>query len=129
MLILLPACGKQARLVPVEGVLRIGGEPAANIAIQFLPEEVEGELRPTSFATTDDEGRFRLLVAGGKVGAVVGQHSIILADCDEERPAQGEPMRRPPRLHGKYSTLGGGLKATVGEEGGPLEVDVPALGR
>jgi len=120
-------CGKQARLVPVEGIVRIGGEPAANIAVQFLPDAVAGEPRPSSFATTDDEGIFRLLVAGDRQGAVVGQHSIILADCDEERPAQGERLQRPPRLHGRYSTMAGGLRATVEEDGGRLEIDVPAI--
>jgi hypothetical protein len=120
-------CGpKEAKLVPVEGVVLIGGSPAANIAVQFLPDDVPGELRPTSFATTDADGRFRLLAPGGKEGAVVGGHAVILADCDEERPTQGESMRRPPRLHGKYTTLAGKLRADVVEGGPPVMIDVPA---
>lgn len=125
-LLLVAGCGRrEAKLVPAEGILLIGGRPAANIAVQFLPDEVPGELRPTSFATTDADGRFRLLAPGGKEGAVVGGHAVILADCDEERPAQGEAPNRPPRLHGKYTTLGGKLRADVVEGGPPITIDVP----
>lgn len=120
-------CRQEAKLVPVDGIVRIGGRPAANIAVQFLPDEVEGEPRPTSFATTDAEGRFRLIAHGGKEGAVAGGHAVILADCDEDRPPQGQPVRRPPRLHGKYSTIAGHLRATVAEAGGSVTIDVPAL--
>lgn len=120
-------CRKEARLVPVEGVVRIGGRPAANIAVQFLPDDVAGEPRPTSFATTDPEGRFRLMAPGGKEGAVTGGHAVILADCEEDRPPQGQPVRKPPRLHGKYTTIAGKLRATVADEGGEVTIDVPAL--
>ncbi len=119
-------CRKEAKLVPVAGVVRIGGRPAANIAVQFLPDDLAGEPRPTSFATTDSDGRFRLIVQGGKEGAVAGGHAVILADCDEDRPPQGQPMRRPPRLHGKYATISGNLRATVAETGGEVLIDVPA---
>lgn len=126
-IVLAAGCGRrEAKLVPAEGVLLIGGHPAANIAVQFLPDEVPGELRPTSFATTDADGRFRLLAPGGKEGAVVGGHAVILADCDEERPTQGEAVSRPPRLHSKYTTLGGRLRAEVLEGGSPITIDVPA---
>lgn len=118
-------CRKQPKLVPVEGIVLIGGEPAANISVQFLPDAVGGEPRPTSFATTEQDGRFSLLAPEGKQGAVVGEHSVILADCDEERPAQGTPLKKPPRLDGKYSTLAGRLRATVTENGQPIEIVVP----
>ena len=120
-------CRKEAQLVPVEGYVRIGGRPAANIAVQFLPDDLPGEPRPTSFATTDAEGRFRLVAQDGKEGAVAGGHAVILADCDEDRPPQGQPVRRPPRLHGKYSTISGKLRANVAAEGGSVTIDVPAL--
>lgn len=126
--VLMTGCKKEPKLVPAEGVVRIGGRPAANIAVQFMPDEVPNEPRPTSFATTDAEGCFRLLAPGGKQGAVIGGHTVILADCDEERPAQGEAPRRPPRLHGKYTTLAGKLRAKVVEGGPPIAIDVPAFG-
>ena len=129
MAVLATACRpKEPKLFPAAGEVRIGGKPAANIAVQFLPDEVVGEPRPTSFATTDADGRFQLRAPGGKDGAVLGGHSIILADCDEDRPAQGEASSRPPRLHGKYTTLAGKLRATVVENGPPLTIEVPAYG-
>ena len=47
-------CGSSApTLVPAEGVVLIDGEPAADISVQFLHDEIEGEPRPTSYAVTD----------------------------------------------------------------------------
>jgi hypothetical protein len=111
-------------LVPAEGVLKIDGRPAANITIQFMPDVARGGRGPTSFATTDAEGKFQLKTYDGRDGAVEGAHIVILADQDEERPAQGQPLRKTPRLDSKYSTAAGGLTAEV-KKGTPITLDVP----
>jgi len=119
-------CGPPAvRLVPVEGVVTIAGAPAADVAIQFLPDPVEGRPSPTSFATSDSAGRFRLRTQDGHDGALAGGHTVLLVDTLEERPAQGEEPTRPPRLESKYATVKGGLRCEVPVTGGPVSVAVP----
>jgi hypothetical protein len=118
-------CGKPLKLVPASGSVEIGGQPAAGIMVQFLPEAVDGEQRPSSFATTEEDGRFALVTQDGKPGAVEGSHTVILVDTLEERPEQGNPMTRPPRLDSRYATFMGGLKATVTEGGEPIVLEVP----
>ena len=118
-------CGSSApTLVPAEGVVLIDGEPAADISVQFLPDEIEGEPRPTSYAVTDAEGRFMLRTYEQGEGAVVGGHSVILVDTLEERPEQGEELTRPPRLDSRYSTITGGLRAEVSEGGSPITIEI-----
>ncbi|MCI0701342.1 MAG: transthyretin-like family protein [Planctomycetia bacterium] len=121
----LSGCGSSVKLVPAEGVLKIGGKPAANISVQFMPDVLKGGKGPTSFATTDVEGKFRLKTQDGKDGAVAGAHTVILADLDEERPPQGQVAKKLPRLDSKYTTASGGLSAEVKEGGGPILLEVP----
>lgn len=122
-------CGSKVKLVPAEGVLKIGGKPAANIAVQFLPDVTQGAKGPTSYGTTDAEGRFRLKTYDGQDGAVPGPHTVILADQDEERPPQGKPLTKQPRLDSKYTTASAGLKVEVPAEGGSIPLEVPSPGR
>ncbi len=120
-----PGCGGSApTLVPAEGVLLIDGEPAADISVQFLPDEIEGEPRPTSYAVTDSEGRFTLKTYEQGEGAVLGGHNVILVDTLEERPEQGQELTRPPRVNSRYSTITGGLRAEVTEGGGPITIEI-----
>ena len=118
-------CAKPVKLVPVEGIVEIGGQPAEGIVVQFLPQASDGEKRPTSFATTGSGGTFRLSTYDGKAGAVEGTHNVLLADTLEERPAQGSRAVKPPRLDSRYATMSGGLTATVSEGGEPIRVQVP----
>ena len=118
-------CAKPVKLVSVEGFVEIDGKPAEGIVVQFLPQPSAGEKRPTSFATSGPDGGFRLSTYDGKVGAVEGTHNVLLADTLEERPAQGSRAVKLPRLDSRYSTITGGLTATVSEGGGPIKVQVP----
>jgi hypothetical protein len=127
MIGMLAGCAKPLKLVAAEGVVEIGGKPAADILVQFLPLAVDGEKRPTSFATTGPDGTFRLSTYGGQVGAVEGTHQVILADTLEERSAQGTRVVKPPRLDSKYTTVTGGLTATVKEGGDPIRLQLPSL--
>jgi len=120
-------CGGSApTLVPAEGVVLIDGEPAADISVQFLPDEIEGEPRPTSYAVTDAEGRFALRTYEQGEGAVLGGHNVILVDTLEERPEQGQELTRPPRVNSRYSTITGGLRAEVTEGGSPITIEISA---
>jgi hypothetical protein len=119
----LTGCGPRYKLTPVEGVVKIGGRPAANISVQFLPDAQKGARGPTSFGTTDAQGKFRLKTQDGQDGAVVGPHLVLLADLDEERPAQGREAQRAPRLAARYTTASGALAAEVKEGGPPVELN------
>lgn len=118
-------CESKAKVVPVEGVLKIAGKPAANVSVQLLPDHLKGNSGPTSYGTTDAEGKFRLKAQDGQDGAVPGPHVVILADLDEERPPQGVAPKRAPRLDSKYTTASGGLKTEVPAAGGSVTLDVP----
>ncbi|MCA9027788.1 MAG: hypothetical protein KDA86_21445 [Planctomycetaceae bacterium] len=101
-------CGSQqpqAELAPAAGVVKINGEPAANILVQFLPQVAEEAPGPTSTGVTSEDGTFEMTTVDGKDGAVVGWCKVVLVDMDEERPAQGVPLTRPPRLPANYSVL------------------------
>lgn len=112
-------CGPTYNLTPAGGVLTIDGQPAADIQVQFLPVGNEG---PTSFAITDEQGRFTLRTTDGADGAMVGKHKVILIDLLEERPAQGQVAKKKPRLSDRYAVALNGLDAEVVEGGGPIEL-------
>jgi hypothetical protein len=126
---LLPiGCKPQIKLVPASGTFTIGGKPAGNITVQFMPDVSQKNGGPTSYATTDAEGRFVLRTYDNRDGAVPGPHLVTAVDLDEERPAQGQERSRPVRLDAKYSMAAQGIRISV-EEGKPLTIDVPPAGR
>lgn len=121
-------CKPQVKLVPAGGTFTIGGKPAGNITVQFMPDVSQKGNGPTSYATTDGEGRFTLRTYDNREGAVPGPHLVTAVDLDEERPAQGQERTRPVRLDAKYSMAAQGIRISV-EEGKPLTIDVPPPGR
>ncbi len=120
-------CGESVTLVPADGVLTINGTPAANISIQFMPDVLAGGSGPTSFAVTDADGKFSLKTNDGRDGAVPGTHVVVLADVEEERPAQGSRPKRAfaSRLDPKYAIADPktGLRVEVTGTG-PIELKV-----
>ena len=108
----------KAKLVaPVTGTVTVDGRPAKGIMVQFVPDTQDPSMiAVTSQALTDDAGRFELVTTNNEPGAVPGLHRVVLADSLEERPAQGQPMKRPPRLHSKYVTEGISVTVVEGEE-------------
>jgi hypothetical protein len=118
-------CGKQpAELVPVSGTVKIGGQPAANIMLRFMPDVMKENSGPTSSAITDENGQFTLKSDDGRDGAVVGDHVVTFVDMDEERPAQGEELTRPPRIDSILTTAAGGKRVTV-VAGQNVDFDLP----
>jgi hypothetical protein len=125
--LLAAGCGGGPKLVPVEGVVQINGKALGNIAIQFQPDALKGVQGPTSFASTDAEGKFRLRTFDGREGAVVGTHVVLLTDELEDRPAQGSRgVPKPPRIAPKYSLPTSALRLEVKEGGAPLVIEVSA---
>jgi len=121
---LITGCSKPVKLVPASGVVMIDGKPAADISIQFLPKEVKGIKQPTSYALTDEQGKFVLRTYEGREGAVPGEHVVLLADTREERPPQGQVAKTKSRLSGSRATLTGGVRVTVPESSEPIVVSI-----
>lgn len=119
-------CSKPVKLVNASGVVMIDGKPVEGILVQFLPQTRDGRRMPTSFATSAADGTFTLTTHDGKPGAVEGPHAVLLADTLEERPAQGQRATRPPRLDARYTTLAGGLAATITDGAEPIRIEIPA---
>ena len=105
--------GVQFDLVAAQGQVLIDGKPARGILVQAMPDVLKGTAGPTSQAVTDENGRFQLKTLDGKTGAVVGWHIIILADTEEDQPAQGEVSTRPIRLASSYTTAKGGISMEI----------------
>jgi hypothetical protein len=81
-------CGKGSfATVPVAGRVTLDGEPAVRVTVLFSPLRRGDALEagPSSMATTDAEGRYRLLVArqGGGKGAVPGKHLVLISGLEE----------------------------------------------
>ena len=75
----LVACGGGRKVADVEGVVKINGQPAEKIRIQFWPEK-EG---PRSQGVTNAEGRFTLTTEDNTgPGAAIGPNKITLLDLE-----------------------------------------------
>lgn len=123
-LVLVSGCGKQeTELVPVSGTLKIDGVLAPNILIRFMPDIVEKNTGPSSSAITNDKGEFALKCDDQREGAVTGNHVVTFVDMDEERPAQGEELTRPPRIDSIWTTAAGGTRLTVAA-GQPVNIEL-----
>ncbi len=114
------------KIAPVSGVVTINGKPAADIMVTFMPNVGPDTPAITSTATTGPDGKFTLTASNGQPGALVGPCKVLLADLNEERPPQGQPLTRKPRLTPKYMVLGPEtLEVTVKEGSNDgVEIDV-----
>jgi hypothetical protein len=123
-------CGGRARpFGEVEGTVRLGDRPLANVLVQFLPDPSRGSSGPTSEAITDDQGRYRLCSSpvgkkAGRDGAAVGWHSVVLVDLSASGTPQGKPPP-PARVPERYSLPGTTpLKFEVKEGSQTIDIDV-----
>ncbi len=127
-LLSLAGCGAKEgpKIVPVSGIVKIGGKPAENIMVRFVPdgESLEGLIESSGVSNAD--GLFDLTTSDNRKGAIPGPGKILVTDLMEERPAQGEVAKNPPRFPASYGVLSPtSLTATVAE-GTPLEIEIPA---
>lgn len=112
-------CGPSVKLAPTSGVLLVDNKPAPNVAVQFIPQGTTG---PSSYGTTDEQGRFTLKTTEGADGAMVGKHKVTLVALDEERVPQGQVAKRKLRISDRYTIVTNGLDAEVKEGGGSIEL-------
>jgi hypothetical protein len=118
--------------VPVEGTLKIDGQPANNIGIDFVPVAQGG----TTSSGTVENGKFTLFAGvQGTPGAVVGKYKVVLRDMSsgggaEMYGAEGsggssKPKVQKPPFPAKYSdprTSDKEVEVTAG--GGPITIEI-----
>ena len=71
---LLVGCGPPIDTVPVQGTVKVAGQPVPGIVVSFLPAQG----RPAS-GTTDSSGNFKLSTLSKEDGAVAGKHRVSFA--------------------------------------------------
>jgi hypothetical protein len=73
-------CNSRLPVGEVEGVIKLGDKPLPHVRVQFLPDPEKGTHGPISSAATDEHGRFKLVCADGRDGAIVGWHRVVITD-------------------------------------------------
>jgi hypothetical protein len=99
--LMLTGCGGSSyKTPPVSGRVILDGKPLSNATVTFVPvagpAEADKEPPPSSVGTTDQDGRYSLVLnSGGKSkGAVVGKHKVIIT-----LGGQGTPDDTKPTFH------------------------------
>jgi len=96
---------------PVEGTLKVGGKPIADVNVQLIP------LDPSKLGgagKTDATGAFKIIATNGQEGAVVGKYKVILNKSSGMDAAQysggaggaGGPPKVELPFPAEYSTAG-----------------------
>jgi hypothetical protein len=94
-LVAVVGCGTASDLPPlgsVSGKLTVDGKPAANMSVEFHPDNTAGTKGPMSFGITDGEGKFKLYTGGGQEGAVVGKHVVVVKCPFSLTGRSGQPV-------------------------------------
>jgi len=74
-------CSAKEEFAEVTGVVLLDGKPMPAALVEFLPDPEQGTHGPVSAATTDDEGRFRLVSHDRRPGATIGKHRVLVQDA------------------------------------------------
>src|SRR5262245_10359137 len=94
----LSGCSSGPKFATVQGQVKVNGEPAPKVRVEFHPDAGKGTSGPSSVGETDDKGRFKLTFATADrtgTGAVVGWHKVVLQDLRlaESETGKGIPIR------------------------------------
>jgi hypothetical protein len=87
----LMGCGDGLNVVPVSGVVTLGGKPLSGAGIKTQPVgQGTRTPGPGSFGRTDAQGHFELeLVKPARKGAMVGPHRVMIFQPIEEADRKG----------------------------------------
>jgi hypothetical protein len=107
---------------PVSGTVTYQGSPLAGATVGFSPKSEGGG--DGGFARTDDKGFYQLQTAQGRVdgGTTPGEYYVTITKVEmtgtgkfRDDPYNGrqEEMKPVPVIPAKYSSVEGGLSATV----------------
>jgi hypothetical protein len=77
-LVVAVGCGRSIRSVPVSGRVTLGGQPLADVALNFSPA-TGGDNAYAAYGKTDSDGRYSLrLVENNQPGASAGKNRVTL---------------------------------------------------
>jgi hypothetical protein len=75
-LVLIVGCG-DSKYAPVSGIVKMDGEPLADVLVTFQPTGDTMNPGPGSSGKTNENGEFTLKVIGeNQQGAVIGMHTV-----------------------------------------------------
>src|SRR5579871_3906060 len=122
-------CGPAYRLGEVEGVVTLNGKPLPHLRVQFMPDPEKGTQGPFSTSTTDDNGRYRLICADSRPGAVVGWNRVVVTDMTVRlfrTPRHGSPQDdgKDAAPKGKIVQSRVADRYTTSQPSNPLNVEV-----
>lgn len=116
----LVGCGgasDRLKVVPVEGIVSLGGEPLAGAVVSFVPEAA-GKGLLSAIGTSDESGKFRLS-AGSYVGLPEGKYKVAVTHYTMK---DGSPVNSSdPTLDVEQLKFAGKLKQTVPREFSDLD--------
>ncbi len=97
------------KVVPVAGIVSLGGQPLAGATVSFVPETA-GKGLLSAVGTSDDKGKFKLS-AGSYVGLPVGKYKVAVTHYSMK---DGSPVNSSdPTLDVEQLKFAGKLKQTV----------------
>lgn len=107
LLLTVVGCGDGIKIAAVTGsVSTEDGKALDKIMVEFFPTAGG----PRSYAETDAQGKFTLMLDDGRQGAVLGSHNIVLRDVGNVpkfvgRKGEDQPVSdgSKPRIAGKYN--------------------------
>ena len=130
----LVGCGKGDGLkrAPLVGILTLQGSPLAGASVEFTP--VGGTAGPGAIGVADGDGRFQVISSRrGHEGIPPGEYTVrvsLFADEDgtplDPEATQADNPFSYEAIPEPYCGPGSPLKVSIPEEGGEVEVDVPA---
>ena len=98
-------CGSSKQpLVPVSGVVTLNGKPIDGARVLFEPESTGDVLNvgPSSYAVTDEQGRYSLETMDGEEGAVVAHHRVTISTFMGPEEHEGEEPVREELIPERY---------------------------
>lgn len=122
-------CGNSGPLVPVEGVVKINGQPAGNLQVIFTQAQaLSGKQRKAGSAISDAGGKFVIKPNDGSPGLPPGKYKVAVLDNnlavdDEPDPNKPPIPNRIPRLYA--DVLSTPLDVEVVEGKSNYEINVP----
>jgi hypothetical protein len=105
-LVLALGCSKSdSKLAPVEGVVRVGGQPLTHGKVVFQPTAGRG-----AQGQIQSDGTFTLGTYGDADGALIGEHKVAIVAFEPGGPGQPVPGQPPktakPLVPEKYLAVG-----------------------
>lgn len=93
MLVIVVGCDSGPKIVPVSGTATRGGQPVPNVLITFQPEKG----RPSA-GVTDGAGRFTLDYDAQNKGALVGKHTVSVANYGDTPDSVSGKVKPHPAM-------------------------------